>query len=157
LSKAFDFCEGISAELRQDYKSWAEMAAYSGDYFGIRFLTEELGPGQESHELWKVAWGQGHINAATATILYFRHGHSDQSTGQPDYVQTYAWQLVRNKVYDAAFSYSSRPISQRSEGMAAALDATAGYLTPHEQREAENLAADILEANPNCCIGNWPW
>ena len=157
LDKAFRFCEGISAEQRQDYKAWAEMAAYSGDYFGIRFLTEELGPGPESYKLWKIAWSQGHINAATASIIHFRHGYWDQSTGQPDYVQTYAWQLIRNKVYDAAYGFASRPIPQRSEAMAAALDATAGYLTPHQQREAENLAADLLEANPNCCIGSWPW
>jgi len=153
----FEFCDGILPELRQDYLKWGMMSAYAGNYYGIRFLTEELDIGQESFDLWKTAWEQGHVNAATAIVVHMRRGIRDQSIGDPDLVQTYAWQLIRNKIYDAAYGYSPQPDSRRAEAMASALHSTAGYLSPHEQEVAENLAVDILESSSNCCIGDWPW
>ena len=157
LEESFMFCDGIAANQSENYLEWVRLAAESGEFWGTRFLTEELGDTEESFVLWQQAWEQGHINAATALLLRYRAGNIEQLGGQPDYITTYAFQLIRNKITQAAQSFSANPNSSMLQAMDEALHATRGYLSPREQELAENLAADMIEANPNCCIGNWRW
>lgn len=157
LKDNFVFCEGITDEQTDNHEKWARLAIDAGDYYGTRLLTEELGRTQESFELWQRAWDQGHINSTTALLLYYRDGTPDYLGGQPDYVQTYAYQLIRNKIYEAADQLSQVPNANRVQAMNDALHATSGHLSPHEQEEAIAMAADMLEANENCCYGHWSW
>ena len=157
LASQYAQCQGVSSDQAFDIEQWARIAVDVGDYMGTRLLVEEIGPSQESFELWQNAWEQGHINAATGLLLLYRKGVPEHLNGQPDYIQTYAYQLVRNMMYEAASEYSSYSNSNRLQAMDNALRGTGGFLTPQEQAEAENLAADLMESNANCCIGSWGW
>jgi hypothetical protein len=150
-------CEGLSDEQIDSRQDWLRLAVELGDYYGTRFLTAELGKTQESFELWQQAWDDGHINGVTALILYYRRGIPEHLDGRPDYVQTYSYTLIRNKIYEASDQYAEIPNSDRREATHADLIGIGSHLSPHEQEEAENLAADLLEANENCCYGSWRW
>lgn len=153
----FDYCEGIGDAETADVEKFARIAIDAGEYMGTRLLTEELGRTREGFDLWQDAWKEGHINGAVSMILFYRDGIPENLDGKPDYVKTYAYHLIANKVYEAASQFSQASNSEMLTAMGDALIGAAGFLTPHEQAEAVELAANLLEANQNCCIGSWMW
>jgi hypothetical protein len=157
LTERYTLCKGITNAHLSNTEQWARIAVDAGEYMGTRLLARELGKTQESFELWQAAWDAGHINAATALLLYYRRGVPDHMGGQPDYVRTYAYQLIRNKVYESAMQEEGSADAGRLQAMDNALRATGGHLNAQEQALAEDLAADMLEANINCCFGPWRW
>lgn len=154
---SYELCEGVSDEQANDAERWARLAAEAGDYMGIRLLTEEIGKTQESYELWQQAWEQGYVNGAQAMIIYYRDGIPESLGGEPDYIRMYAFQLIRNKLHEAASQWASHSNSNKLAAMDNALRGTGGFLTPQEQEEAEALAAEILSEDRNCCLGMWGW
>jgi len=155
LKRAYVRCEGLDSDQISQAENWIRLAVQNGEYMGTRFLTEELGRTEESFDLWQAAWDEGHINAAQALIMYYRDDSPDAVNGAPDYIKTYAFQLIRNKVRLAANEFSDMPNPQMAQAYDDALKVTSGFLNPQEQREAEQLAIEILSANENCCIGTW--
>lgn len=162
IRKNYETCEGITVEQKDDAEYWLEVAAGANDFLALREYARYLGSGtRESFELIQNTWDMGFVSAANSLAIYYEKGGAGVG-GQVDYVNSYAYSLIGSQVYQAALlrdgSRQSRYGTQshnKIKSLDDMLAAKAGYLTPDQQAEAEQVAIDVLKKNESCCRGSW--
>ena len=151
------YCEGITSQQIDSRVKWLRRAAGAGEYEGFRYLAAELGTSRESFKILEQAWAGGHVNALAELLQRHRTVAATHPERDPDYAEIYALQLNLIKITAAADALGSRIPKLLQQEMEDTLQEAAAFLSPHEQAMAEARAADMLEANVNCCKAYWVW
>lgn len=148
LERRFGACEGISNDQKRNASLWSSRAAAEGDYFATRDLISADRNSKRSLELWQELLDAGYSMPFQEMAAYFFR-QSNSTDGRPDYFQSYAHLFAHSKLKETSFAYKNGfDKVYDHEGLIALGD----LLSAQERMQAEELAADMIENNPNCCI-----
>lgn len=157
----FYLCESVSdKELEpESLDEWFGLALENGSQVARQqsaasFLELDIA---EAGRQFRQLWNSGYTHDGYALSLVYRSTDFDGiDPSKPNLVKAYAYQLATDLINTAALEASGRPeasllITQTDNARAIATS----KMTLQEQREAEQLAANLVKSNTNCCV--WIW
>ena len=159
----YDYCEGLSKEKRSESNKWLSMAAENRDFLAMDRLSTmpSLNP-ELRHGTLENAWQEfGNKSSAIGLGMYYMGTQysGDNNLLKPNPIKAYAYLLVGSQLELSSLSivdpYNSSnreaEIQQKLSVLSADLN-----LSAQQQEDAEILAMELLETNPNCCYTGQP-
>jgi hypothetical protein len=149
LIRRFEVCQGISEEQRHSAIDWSYLAASQGDFFAARDIIETQGFTPDSFKIWEAAWSEGYSMALEEMVYYWINGIVPTQNEEAALFNSYAHLYAFSKLKEASFA---DPSQFNDAGGNSWADGLGAMLSAARQEEAQELAADIIESNENCCI-----
>lgn len=153
----FEQCSTLSAEKRGEAESWARLAAQGGDYLGLELLGKAPNiSATERLASYEKRWTDfGDVNGALNLSGIFLGGGESLPKFEgiaADPVKAYAYFLAGTEIEVAIIERSNAAEAEqiRYENSVAEQRMTSG-LSAQEHLDAESLAIELIESNPNCC------
>lgn len=156
FNKEFDACLGLTPDQKNESSRWARIAAENGDFLGIeQLINDPTVDAEERLGLLERQWSDfGFAGGATgvAAVLSGLSKFSAYEGVEPDPKKAYAYFIVSSKIEIAlAESLGSSRVSQISSEHGVFESLLTAKLTPAEHLEAEQIAAELIRSNENCC------
>ncbi|MEM7357998.1 MAG: hypothetical protein AAF431_02745 [Pseudomonadota bacterium] len=157
ISREFKFCEGFSQLQLLESNEWAERSAAQGNISAMDFLVRiaiDSGDVAMEYKWHKAQWDRfGFIESADSITAMLMSGATPN--GKPDYKKAYAYFLVYSKLKLASLGDKNEHYyNSLSAQFADTNTALSSKLSANEHLESEQLAADLIESNPNCCTSD---
>lgn len=160
LKENFEYCQGLSPDVRNEAEKWAKIGAENGDLLAMRMLIDKSEADPQTQLKWyKRSWSDyGDASAPNGIGHLYRKGLVPNQNGElvSDPKKAYTYFLVGLELEFALLrSFSPAEFDHNSANIRSDysqfLSMLTSALTPQEQLEAEQEAVKLISDNPNCC------
>ena len=155
----FLLCRNVTDDQLENKELLRSLALENNSLMALSNRARELlfdSPGQAG-EIYKELWNRGHVTTGHALTYVYRITDFDgHDPSKPNLIKAHAYRLAKD-IVDQQFLQNQGSIdlgntlSQIDQGQAI----SAAMLSPQEQKEAEELAIQLLIDNESCCIDEW--
>lgn len=153
----FEYCKGLSDEQISNPSKWLSLAVELGNPDAISRMAVSNYGTQDSFNQFKQLWDDGYVDNGHAIGIYYQQGvPTENGRKTPDYISAYAYTVAMNAVWKQAIIRSNpSDLANKIAAIDISSQAAAGYLSPSEQKIADELAIRLIRDHPKCCLSNW--